>query len=83
VFLVVSKTRAELEETSRENIELIIEYIKKKLQVVNTAAISAKSFDTDQYEDLLDLYDFLNKKERFTMSEMESIIAELGKMRKR
>jgi uncharacterized protein YfkK (UPF0435 family) len=79
----MSKTRAELEETSRENIELIIEYIKKKLQVVNTAAISAKSFDTDQYEDLLDLYDFLNTKERFTMSEMESIIAELGKMRKR
>jgi uncharacterized protein YfkK (UPF0435 family) len=79
----VSKTRTELEKTSRENIELIIEYIKKKLQVVNTAAISAKSFDTDQYEDLLDLYDFLNKKERFTMSEMESIIAELGKMRKR
>jgi uncharacterized protein YfkK (UPF0435 family) len=83
MFSIVSKTRADLEHTSRENIELIIEYIKKKLQVVNTAAISAKSFDTDQYEDLLDLYDYLNKKERFTIGEMESIIAELGKMRKR
>jgi uncharacterized protein YfkK (UPF0435 family) len=80
---MVSKTRTELEKTSRENIEHIIEYIKKKLKVVNTAAISAKSFDTDQYEDLLDLYDYLNKKEAFTMNETESIISELGKMRKR
>jgi uncharacterized protein YfkK (UPF0435 family) len=79
----VDKTRAELEHTSRENIEFIVEYIKKRLQVVNTAAISAKSFQTDQYEDLLDLYDFLAKKERYTMSEIESIIDELGKMRKR
>jgi uncharacterized protein YfkK (UPF0435 family) len=79
----VEKTRAELEHTSRENIEFIVEYIKKRLQVVNTAAISAKSFQTDQYEDLLDLYDFLAKKERYTMSEIESIIDELGKMRKR
>jgi uncharacterized protein YfkK (UPF0435 family) len=79
----VEKTRVELEHTSRENIEYIVEYIKKRLQVVNTAAISAKSFQTDQYEDLLDLYDFLAKKERYTMSEIESIIDELGKMRKR
>lgn len=79
----MEKTRADLEHTSRENIEFIVEYIKKRLQVVNTAAISAKSFQTDQYEDLLDLYDFLAKKERYTMSEIESIIDELGKMRKR
>lgn len=52
----VEKTRIELEHTSRENIEFIVEYIKKRLQVVNTAAISAKSFQTDQYEDLLDLF---------------------------
>lgn len=79
----VEKTRVDLEHTSRENIEFIVEYIKKKLQVVNTAAISAKSFNTDQYEDLLDLYDFLAKKERYTMSEIESVIDELGKLRKK
>lgn len=79
----VEKTRVDLEHTSRENIEFIVEYIKKRLQVVNTAAISAKSFNTDQYEDLLDLYDFLAKKERYTMSEIESVIDELGKLRKK
>lgn len=77
------KTRAELEVVSRENIEYIIETIKTKLQVVNAAAINPKSFDTENYEDLLDLYDFLAKKDRFTMSEIESIIDELGKLRKR
>ena len=77
------KNRTELELASRENIEFIIEVIKSKLQVVNAAAINPKSFDTDNYEDLLDLYDYLAKKSHFTMSEIESIIAELGKLRKR
>lgn len=79
----MDKTRADLEEASRENIEYIIEFIKKKLQVVNVAAISAKSFETEKYEDLLDIYEFMSKKERFTMSEMESIVDELGRLRKR
>lgn len=76
-------TREALGEASREHIEFIIEEIKKRLQVVNTAAINPKSFDTDNYEDLLDLYDFVVKRERFTMSEIESIISELGQLRKR
>ncbi|WP_025028744.1 DUF1128 domain-containing protein [Caldalkalibacillus mannanilyticus] len=80
---MIQKTRAELEVVSKENIEYIIETIKTKLQVVNAAAINPKSFDTENYEDLLDLYDFLAKKDRFTMSEIESIIDELGKLRKR
>jgi uncharacterized protein YfkK (UPF0435 family) len=80
---MTKKDIAELKEASRENIEYMIEYIKKKLQVVNTGAISAKSFDTDQYEDLVDLYQFVTMKESFTMSEMESIVAELGKLRKK
>jgi len=81
--MMSQKTRDDLASVSRDNIEFIIEAIKTKLQVVNTAAISAKSFDTENYEDLLDLYDYLEKKDRFTMSEIESIIDELGKLRKR
>ena len=80
---MTTKARNELEQASKENVEYIYEFIKKKLQVVNTAAMSAKSFDTDQYEDLLDIYEFLTKKDSFTMSEIESIITELGKMRKK
>lgn len=83
VFGLADKTREELREQSRENIEYIIEYMKKRLQMVNTAAISSESFDTDQYEDLLDLYDFLNKKDHFTLKETETIVSELGQLRKR
>lgn len=77
------KGREELQEASRENIEYIFEYMKSKLQVVNTAAVSAKSFDTDQYDELLDLYEFLTMKDAFSMSEMQSIVSELGKLRKK
>jgi uncharacterized protein YfkK (UPF0435 family) len=83
LFALTEKTREDLTLVSRDNIEFIIETIKTKLQVVNAAAINPKSFDTDNYEDLLDLYDYLAKKDYFTMSEIESIIAELGKLRKR
>lgn len=78
-----AKSREDLQEISRENIEYIFDYMKTKLQVVNTAAVSAKSFDTDQYEELLDLYEFLTMKESFSMSEMQSIVSELGKLRKK
>nr|WP_237700225.1 DUF1128 domain-containing protein [Caldalkalibacillus thermarum] len=80
---MTEKQREALEKPSRENIEYIIEWIKKKVNVVNTAAINPKSFDTDHYEDLLDLYDIMRKKDQFTMSELDSILTELGKMRKR
>ncbi|EGL81702.1 protein of unknown function DUF1128 [Caldalkalibacillus thermarum TA2.A1] len=83
MFKVTEKQREALEKPSRENIEYIIEWIKKKVNVVNTAAINPKSFDTDHYEDLLDLYDIMRKKDQFTMSELDSILTELGKMRKR
>lgn len=80
---MIDKTRADLEEASRENIEFIIDYIKSSLKVVNAAAINPKSFDTDHYDDLLDLYEYMSKKDRFTMSEMESIITEIGNIRKK
>ncbi|GAA0383005.1 DUF1128 domain-containing protein [Bacillus horti] len=80
---MAGKSREELQDVSRENIEYIFDYMKSKLQVVNTAAVSAKSFDTDQYEELLDLYEFLCMKESFSMSEMQSIVSELGKLRKK
>lgn len=77
------KTRAELAEQSRENIEYIFDWFKQKLKVVNTGAISAKSFDTENYAELLDLYEFMSRKESFTMNEIEGIVAELGSMRKK
>ncbi|ADC48137.1 MULTISPECIES: DUF1128 domain-containing protein [Alkalihalophilus] len=73
----------DLSTTSRENIEYMIEEIKTKLQIVNAGALNAKSFDTDQYEDLRDIYEMIMSKQSFSVSELDAIVSELGKMRKR
>jgi uncharacterized protein YfkK (UPF0435 family) len=73
----------DLSTTSRDNIEFMIEEIKRKLQIVNAGALNAKSFDTDQYGDLRDIYEMIIKKDSFSVSELDAIVSELGKMRKR
>ncbi|WP_227935780.1 DUF1128 domain-containing protein [Alkalihalobacillus deserti] len=71
-----------LEANTRDNIEYMLEAIKSKLQIVNAAALNAKSFDTDQYEDLRDIYQMIERKSSFSVSELDAIVTELGKLRK-
>ncbi|MBU8907044.1 DUF1128 domain-containing protein [Desertibacillus haloalkaliphilus] len=71
-----------LTEQSRENIEYMINEIIKKLQVVNAGAMKAESFDTDAYEDLKDIYEMVMSKSSFSVSEMDAIVSELGRLRK-
>ncbi|WP_152414307.1 DUF1128 domain-containing protein [Halalkalibacterium ligniniphilum] len=71
-----------LNEQNRENIEFMLEEIKKKLQLVNSGALNAKSFDTDHYEDLRDIYKMIQKKESFSVRELDAIVGELGRLRK-
>lgn len=67
---------------TRENIEFMIERIKDKLQIVNASALNAKSFYTDNYEELRDIYEHVNKKQSFSVSELDAIVSELGRLRK-
>jgi uncharacterized protein YfkK (UPF0435 family) len=46
------------------------------------AAIKADHFDVNMYEDLKDIYELVMSKERFSISEIEAIVSELGKLRK-
>lgn len=71
-----------LTENSRENIEFMITNIKEKLQVVNSGAMRPESFDTNNYEDLVDIYEMIMKKKSFSVSEIDAIVSELGKLRK-
>ena len=71
-----------LEINTRDNIEYMLEAIKTKLQIVNAGALNAKSFDTDQYEDLRDIYEMIERKSSFSVSELDAIVTELGKLRK-
>jgi uncharacterized protein YfkK (UPF0435 family) len=71
-----------LDANTRDNIEYMLEAIKSKLQIVNAAALNSKSFDTDQYEDLRDIYEMIQRKSSFSVSELDAIVTELGKLRK-
>ncbi|OIJ13196.1 hypothetical protein BKP37_11875 [Anaerobacillus alkalilacustris] len=72
-----------LKENSRDNIEFMISNIKEKMQVVNGGALRPESFDTDHYEDLVDIYEMIMSKKSFSVSEIDAIVSELGKLRKK
>lgn len=67
---------------SAENVAYMIEQIKEKLRMVNVDAMRSDSFDESQYEDLQYLYEMVMKRDSFSPSEMQAIVAELGSLRK-
>lgn len=67
---------------SAENVNYMIEQIKEKLRMVNSDAMRSESFNESQYEDLLYLYEMVMKRDSFSPSEMQAIVAELGSLRK-
>ncbi|WP_166245207.1 DUF1128 domain-containing protein [Paenibacillus turpanensis] len=72
----------DLTQKTVENVAYMVEEIKQKLRVVSGAAIKGSHFNEDQYDDIKDLYDLVNSKDKFSISEIEAIVAELGKLRK-
>lgn len=72
----------DLSQKSIENVEFMIEEIKKKLKVVSVNAIKPAHFDEEQYEDIKDIYDMIKSKNNFSINEVEAIVRELGKLRK-
>lgn len=71
----------DLNQPSQQNVEYMIEAIKMKLRMATGAAMQASSFTVDKYEDLKDIYDMVNSKDRFSISEVEALVSELGKLR--
>ena len=66
---------------NQHNIEYMIEAIKTKLRMATGAAMQASSFSVDKYEDIKDIYDMVASKDRFSISEVEALVSELGKLR--
>lgn len=71
----------DLNEQSQENIEYMIEQIKLKLRMASGAAMQASAFSKDQYEDIRDLYDMVMSKKTLSISEVEALVSELGRLR--
>ncbi|MET3287722.1 DUF1128 domain-containing protein [Brevibacillus fluminis] len=72
----------DLNQATQENLAIIIEGIKAKLNMANTAVMRPEDFDLANYEDLLYLYNMVQKKANFSINEMTLIVEELGGMRK-
>ena len=71
----------DLNEPTQENVEYMVEAIKTKLRMASGAAMQASNFDMGKYEDLKDIYDIVAGKEKFSISEVEALVSELGKLR--
>lgn len=72
----------DLSQPSTENVAFMIDAIKTKLRVATGTAIKAEHFDDNQYEDLKDIYELVASKSNFSVSEIDAIVSELGKLRK-
>lgn len=71
----------DLSQKTQENVEYMIEEIKTKLRMATGAAMLASAFNVEQYEDIFDVYDIVMSKERLSISEVEALAMELGKLR--
>lgn len=71
----------DLTQPTQANVEYMIETIKTKLRMATGAAMQASSFDARKYEDLRDIYEMVTSKDRFSISEVEAIVSELGRLR--
>jgi len=76
------KLTMDLTQATAENMEYMIEAIKTKLRMASGAAMQASAFPLEKYEDLQDLYEMVMSKEHLSISEVEAVASELGKLRK-
>ncbi|MEO3945654.1 DUF1128 domain-containing protein [Gorillibacterium sp. CAU 1737] len=72
----------DLTQASKENVEYMIEEIKLKLRMASGAAIRAEHFDEHRYEELVELYEHVAGKDSFSVSEIDAIVQELGRLRR-
>lgn len=70
-----------LQEPTAENVEFMIDTIKTKLRMASGAAMQASNFDLSKYEDMKDIYDIVASKNNFSISEVEALVSELGRLR--
>lgn len=69
-------------ERTQANVDMMIETIKGKLKMASAAAMQSSAFSIDQYEAIKDIYDIIMSKPTFSISEVEAIVSELGRLRR-
>lgn len=69
-------------ERTQANVEMMIDAIKDKLKMATAAAMQSSVFSVDQFDDIKDIYDIIMSKPAFSISEVEAIVSELGRLRR-
>ncbi|CAM3635121.1 MULTISPECIES: DUF1128 domain-containing protein [Saccharibacillus] len=73
----------DLSNKTQENVEYMIEGIKTKLRMASGAAMQSSSFSIEQYEDIQDVYEVVMSKPTLSISEVEAVASELGRLRRK
>ncbi|MFC7372141.1 DUF1128 domain-containing protein [Fictibacillus iocasae] len=71
----------DLNSKNEENLDFMIETMKKKLQLVNSGLIQGSDYSLDKYDDIKELYDMIMKMNSFSVRDLEGIVSELGAMK--
>ncbi|MBP1993894.1 DUF1128 domain-containing protein [Paenibacillus eucommiae] len=72
----------DLTQQSEESVQFMYESITRKLRMATGGSIKAGLLKEEAFEDLKDLYDIVMSKSNFSISEIDAITSELGKLRK-
>lgn len=68
---------------SDQSVQFMVNAIKEKLRMATGDALRPHHFSVDHYEDIKDIYELVSAKPHFSISEMEAIVSELGKLRQK
>ncbi|MYL48726.1 DUF1128 family protein [Halobacillus litoralis] len=71
-----------LQEANQENLEVIINDMAEKLQVVNRSLMDPEDYDLNKYEEIKSLHDIIEMKGQLSVSEIQAFVQELGQYRK-
>ncbi|QDI90550.1 DUF1128 family protein [Salicibibacter halophilus] len=71
-----------LDEAKEENLHYIFEKLQEHLQVVNTAILDPASYDLQHYDDIKEIYDYVEgNHSSLSVKEMDALISELGRIK--
>nr|WP_257350124.1 DUF1128 domain-containing protein [Pseudalkalibacillus decolorationis] len=68
---------------SNENVAFMLDEMQRQMQVVNSGVMKSSDYDVEQYDELKELYDYVMKKNNFSIRETEGIVQELSELRKK
>ncbi|MCJ7840828.1 DUF1128 domain-containing protein [Lederbergia sp. NSJ-179] len=73
----------DLSQNTQETIGYMVDKIVTKIKMVNTSAVQFKNMGAEEFEELKDIYEMVQRKDHFSPSEMQALAEELGRLRKK